>query len=68
MGPQVDRHLHYRALRGVQERKGQRLFKELTAENFLKLQKETDVQLQEAKRVSNEMIHTSTLYNYIVKS
>ena len=51
MGPQVDRHLHYRALRGVQERKGQRLFKELTAENFLKLQKETDVQLQEAKRV-----------------
>ena len=48
--------------------KGKKLFKELMAENFFKLEKETDVHLQEAERVSNEMTHTIILYNYIVKS
>lgn len=38
------------------------------AEKFLELERETDVHLQEAERVSNEMAHTITLYNYIVKS
>lgn len=47
--------------------KGKKLFKELIAEKFLELERETDVHLQEAERVSNEMAHTITLYNYIVK-
>ena len=48
--------MHYRDLRRRRQRKGiENLFEDLIAENFLNLEKETKIQIQEAQRFPNKI-------------
>lgn len=50
-------HSHYTSPEGEERKKGaENLFEEIMAENFPNLEKEKDIQIQEAQKVPNEMI------------
>ena len=53
---QADQRLYYRGLRREEKEKvAENVFEEVTAENFPNLGKETDIQVQEAQRVPNNI-------------
>ena len=52
---QVGQYMHYKSPRKRREKGTESLFKEITAENFPKLGKQTDIQIREAHKVTNKM-------------
>jgi len=48
-------HSHYTSPRRRKKKGAENLFEEIMAENFLNLEKEKDIQVQEAQKVPNEM-------------
>ena len=61
----MNKHLHYRGPRKTREKRAENLFEEIIAEKFSNLEKETDIQLQEAQRVSNKMNSRRFTSSYI---
>ena len=63
----MHQHLHYRGLRRQREREEARQhIQDIIAQNSLNLGKDTDIQVQEAKRVPNRMNPKSTTQKDIV--
>ena len=51
----MGQHMHHKSPRKRRKKATKRLFKEIMAENFLELGKQTDIQIQEAHKTSNKM-------------
>ena len=57
---------HYRNLGRRREKEAKSLFKEIIAENFIRLKKETDIQIHESQKVPNKMNLKRPKQRYII--
>ena len=62
----IKQHLHYWGPRRKREEGVENIFDEIMTENFPKLQKEIDIQVEEAQRVPNKMNLNKSTTKYIV--